>query len=313
MDDEHSRSAQVIKSENKMLIGAIEAGGTKFVCSVGSGPDDLRPEIRFPTTTPAETLGKAIAYFQERVAEEGQLTAIGVATFGPIDPHPGSPTYGYITSTPKPGWTNTDVVATLQAEFDVPVGFDTDVNGAALSEGKWGAAQGLDTFIYLTIGTGIGGGAMVNGRLLHGLVHPEMGHMRLNHDWQRDPFLGNCPYHADCLEGMANGPAIAKRWGVKGQDLEPDHPAWDLEAGYLAQALQSLICTFSPQRIIMGGGVMDVPGLLPKVRAYTVEYLNNYVQHPTITKNIDEYIVPPALGNRAGVLGAIALGLQMLS
>jgi fructokinase len=293
-----------------MLIGAIEAGGTKFVCSVGTGPADLRPEIRFPTTTPAETLGKAIAYFHKQQAAEGPLAAIGVASFGPIDPRPGSPSYGFITTTPKPGWANTDVVGALQAEFDVPIGFDTDVNGAALSEGKWGAAQGLDTFIYLTIGTGIGGGAMVNGKLLHGLVHPEMGHMRLNHDWEKDPFPGNCPYHGDCLEGMANGPAVEKRWGIKGQDLAPDHPAWELEADYLAQALQSLVCVLSPQRIIMGGGVMDVPGLLPKVREKTVEYLNNYVQHPAITEHIDETIVLPALGNRAGVLGAVALGLQ---
>lgn len=295
-----------------MLIGAIEAGGTKFVCSIGSGPEDLRPEIRFPTTTPEETLGKAIAYFHGRQAEEGSLDAIGVASFGPIDPDPNSPSYGFITTTPKPGWANSDVVGVLRAEFDVPVGFDTDVNGAALSEGIWGTAQGLDTFIYLTIGTGVGGGAMVNGRLLHGLVHPEMGHIRLNHDWEEDPFPGSCPYHGDCLEGMANGPAVEKRWGIKGQELEPDHPAWDLEADYLAQALQSLICTLSPQRIIMGGGVMDVPGLLPKVREKTVAYLNDYVQHPSITEHIDDYIVPPALGSKAGVLGAIALGLQML-
>ncbi len=296
-----------------MLIGAIEAGGTKFVCSVGSGPDDLRPEIRFPTTTPAETLGRAIDYFRERVTEEGPLAAIGVASFGPIDPHPGSAHYGFITTTPKRGWANTDVVGTLQAEFDVPVGFDTDVNGAALSEGKWGAAQGLDTFIYLTIGTGIGGGAMVNGQLLHGLLHPEMGHMRLDHDWQTDPFPGRCPYHGDCLEGMACGPAIEERWGVKGQELEPDHPAWDIEAGYLAQALQSLVCVLSPQRIIMGGGVMDVPGLFPKVRQKTVAFLNDYIQHPNISEHIDQFIVPPALGNKAGVLGAIALGLQALA
>lgn len=295
-----------------MLIGGIEAGGTKFVCSVGSGPDDLRPEVRFPTTTPAETLGRTLAYFRERTAEEGPLAAIGVASFGPIDPHPHSPTYGFITTTPKPGWANTDVVGLLRAEFNVPVGFDTDVNGAALSEGKWGAAQGLDTFIYLTIGTGIGGGAVVNGQLLHGLVHPEMGHIRLNHDWARDPFPGNCPFHGDCLEGMANGPAVEKRWGVKGQELAPDHPAWDLEADYLAQALQSFVCTLSPQRIVMGGGVMDVPGLLPKVREKTVQYLNGYVQHPAITERIEQYIVPPALGNKAGVLGAIALGLQAL-
>jgi fructokinase len=296
-----------------MQIGGIEAGGTKFVCSVGSGPADLRHEVRFPTTTPEETLARSIAYFQEREALEGPINAIGIAAFGPLDPDPDSPTYGYITTTPKPGWGNTDIVGALKTRFNVPIGFDTDVNGAALSEGKWGAAQGLQTFLYLTIGTGIGGGAMINGQLLHGLVHPEMGHIRLSHDLQKDPFPGNCPYHGDCLEGMAAGPAIEKRWGVKGQELDSDHEAWDLQADYLAQAMQTFITAFSPQRIIMGGGVMDVPGLLPKVRAKTLAYLNGYVQHPAVTENIDTYIIQPGLGNKAGVLGAIALGIQALN
>ena len=296
-----------------MFIGGIEAGGTKFVCSVGSGPQDLHEEVRFPTTTPEETLARSIAYFQEREAAEGPLDAIGVAAFGPLDPNRSSPTYGYITTTPKPGWGHTDFVAALKTNFNVPIGFDTDVNGAALSEGKWGAAQGLHTFIYLTIGTGIGGGAMINGTLLHGLIHPEMGHITMNHDRQKDPFPGNCPYHGDCLEGMAAGPAVEERWGIKGQQLNPDHEAWDLEANYLAQALQTFITAFSPQRIIMGGGVMDVPGLLLKVREKTVAYLNGYVQHPSITEQIDEYIVSPGLGNKAGVLGAIALGIQALN
>jgi len=293
-----------------MLIGGIEAGGTKFVCSVGSGPEDLQAETRFPTTTPEETLAHAITFFQEREAQNGPLDAIGVASFGPVDPNPDSATYGFITTTPKPGWINTDVVGSLKAHFNGPIGFDTDVNGAALAEGKWGAAQNLHTFLYLTIGTGIGGGAMVNGRLLHGLVHPEMGHIRLNHDWERDSYPGNCPYHGDCLEGMAAGPAIEKRWDKKGQELGSDHPAWDLEADYLAQAMQTLVCSFSPQCIIMGGGVMDRPGLLDKVRRKTVRCLNGYVQHPAITEHIEEYIVPPGLGNKAGVLGAIALGIQ---
>jgi fructokinase len=295
-----------------MLIGGIEAGGTKFVCSVGTGPDDLGEESRFPTTTPQETLGRSVAFFQEQEAKYGKLDAIGVAAFGPLDPHPASPTFGTITSTPKPGWANADFAGVLRAHFDVPIGFDTDVNGAALSEGKWGAAQGLDTFLYLTIGTGIGGGAVVNGMLLHGLVHPEMGHIRLNHDWQADPYPGHCPYHGDCLEGMAAGPAIEERWGKKGQQLDPDHPAWELEASYLAQALHSLTVVLSPQRIIMGGGVMDVPGLIEKVRAKTVAYLNGYVRHPAITVQIESYIVPPGLGNKAGVLGAIALGMDAL-
>jgi fructokinase len=200
----------------------------------------------------------------------------------------------------------------LKAHFNVPIGFDTDVNGAALSEGKWGAAQDLHTFLYLTIGTGIGGGAMVNGRLLHGLIHPEMGHIRLNHDWESDPYPGICPFHGNCLEGMAAGPAIEKRWDKKSQELGRDHPAWDLEADYLAQAMQTFVCSYSPQRVIMGGGVMDAPGLLDKVRRKTVCYLHNYLRHPVITEYIEEYIVPPGLGSKAGVLGAIALGIQAL-
>jgi fructokinase len=295
-----------------MLVGGIEAGGTKFVCSVGTGPEELRADTRFPTTTPDETLSRAISFFKEQEAQEEPLSAIGVASFGPVDPDPDSSTFGFITSTPKLDWTNTDFVGALRDHFHVPVGFDTDVNGAALAEGKWGAAAGLHTFIYLTIGTGIGGGAMVNGRLLHGLIHPEMGHIRLHHDWERDPFPGNCPYHGDCLEGMAAGPALEERWGQKGQELEPGHPAWDLEAEYLAQALQSLVCVLSPQRIIMGGGVMNQPELITKVRQKTATYLNDYIQHPAITDHINEYIVLPALGGRAGVLGAIALGLQAL-
>ncbi len=245
------------------LIGGIEAGGTKFVCAVGSGPNDIRAEHRFPTTTPEETLAQAIAFFQAQVEEHGRIAAIGIAAFGPLDPNPASPTFGYITTTPKPGWANADVVGVIKTALGVPVGFDTDVNGAALGEHRWGAAQDVDTFIYLTIGTGVGGGVMVNGRLLHGLIHPELGHISLPHDWAQDPYKGRCPYHGDCLEGMAAGPAIGERWGQPAFELPADHPAWELEAHYLALALRSYICTLSPQRIIMGGGVMEIPGFPP--------------------------------------------------
>lgn len=291
------------------LFGGIEAGGTKFVCAVGTGPDDIRAEVRFPTTTPEETIGQALAFFR---AQEG-VTAVGIAAFGPLDPDPNSPTFGHITTTPKPGWANVDLAGAVRQGLGVPIGFDTDVNGAALGEWRWGAAQGLDNFIYLTIGTGIGGGAMVNGRLLHGLIHPEMGHIALPHDRQADPFPGKCPYHGDCLEGMAAGPAIEARWGVKGQNLPPDHPAWELEAHYLALALRTFICTLSPQRIILGGGVMAQPQLFPLVRQKTLAALNGYVQSPAILEQIDSYIVPPGLGNRAGVLGALALAQQAIS
>jgi fructokinase len=291
------------------IFGAIEAGGTKFVCAVGTGPDDLRHEVRFPTTTPAETIGRAIDYFQTQ-ARQAPLAAIGIASFGPVDPNPASAMFGFITTTPKPGWANTDFAQAVGRALGVPVGFDTDVNGAALGEHYWGAAQGLSNFIYLTIGTGIGGGGMVNGNLLHGLLHPEMGHILLP-PHQDDPHPeGFCPFHGHCLEGMANGPALEKRWGRRAETFEPGHPAWALEAHYLAVGLAGFVCTLSPQRIILGGGVMDQPQLFPMVRQKMVELLNGYVQAPAILENINAYIVPPGLGNRAGVLGAIALAQQ---
>ncbi|MCB0201668.1 MAG: ROK family protein [Caldilineae bacterium] len=288
------------------ILGGIEAGGTKFVCATGTGPDDIHAEIRFPTTTPQETIGKAIAFFEEE-SRRNSLAAIGIASFGPVDPNPASPTFGYITTTPKPGWANVDLAGPIGQALAVPVGFDTDVNGAALGEGRWGAAQGLDTFLYLTIGTGVGGGGKVRGQLMHGLLHPEMGHMRLPHDWQADPFEGICPFHGDCLEGMAAGPAIRARWGQPAETLPPDHPAWQLEAHYLALALSNLVLTISPQRIILGGGVMSEPRIFSAVRFQVLELLNGYVQSPAILQHIDDYIVPPGLGNRAGVLGAFAL------
>ena len=289
------------------LWGGIEAGGTKFVCAVGSGPDDLRAEARFSTTTPAETIGQAIQFFQR----QGPLAAIGIASFGPVDPSPDSPTFGYITTAPKPGWANTNFAGAIKESLGVPVGFDTDVNGAALGEYRWGAAQGLDTFVYLTIGTGIGGGGMTNGKLIHGLMHPEMGHIRLPHDRERDPFVGSCPYHGDCWEGLAAGPALEARWGQRAETLPEDHPAWPLEANYLALGLVNVIYVLAPQRIIMGGGVMEQPQLFPLVRQRVQELLNGYLQSPEILEQIDTYIVPPGLGNRAGVLGAIALAQRV--
>jgi len=295
-----------------MLFGGIEAGGTKFVCAVGSGPGDIRAEIRFPTTQPDATIGKAIEFFQAQEAIHGHLAAIGIAAFGPVDPRPESPTYGYITSTPKPGWANTDILGRVCETYPLPVGFDTDVNGAALGEWMWGSARGLDTFIYLTIGTGIGGGGMVGGQLMHGLIHPEMGHTLLPHDRQVDPFEGSCPFHKDCFEGLASGPSLEKRWGQQAETLPPDHPAWEIEAGYIASGLANLILTLSPQRVLLGGGVMEQRRLLPMVRNHVVHLLNGYVRSPVIEQHIDTYIVPPALGSQAGVLGAIALGRTAL-
>ena len=288
------------------LYGAIEAGGTKFVCAVGTNPDDLRNEIRFSTTTPEETIGHAVDYFKEQAAKE-PLDAIGIASFGPVDPNPDSPTFGYITTTPKSDWADTDFAGVVGRALGVPVGFDTDVNGAALGEHRWGAAQGLDTFIYLTIGTGVGGGGLVNGELMHGLIHPEMGHIYLPPHPDDPHPEGFCPFHGNCLEGMINGPALEKRWGQPGETLPVDHPAWDLEAHYLAYGLVNFICTLSPQRIVLGGGVMEQRHLFPLIRQKVQEFLNGYVQSPAIMDRIDDYIVPPGLGNKAGVLGAIAL------
>lgn len=291
--------------------GGIEAGGTKFVCAVGSGPDDIRAESRFPTTTPEETIERAVAFFREQQdISEDRIAAVGIGSFGPIDPNPDSPTYGWITSTPKSGWARTDLAGIVGRELDLPIAFDTDVNAAALGEWRWGAARGLDTFIYLTVGTGIGGGGMVNGKLMHGLVHPEMGHLRIPHDREADPYAGHCSYHGDCLEGLAAGPALEDRWGQRAETLPAGHPVWELEAHYLALGLVNCICAISPQRIIMGGGVMEGPGLLPMLRQNVGKLLNGYIVSPAILDNIDEYIVPPALGKRAGVLGAIALAEQ---
>jgi fructokinase len=232
---------------------------------------------------------------------------VGIASFGPVDLRPDSPTFGHITSTPKPGWANVDIVGALRQSLGIPVGFDTDVNAAALAEWHWGAARGLDTFVYLTVGTGIGGGGLAGGRPMHGLVHPEMGHIRIPHDLSADPFAGICPFHGDCLEGLASGPAIKARWLQGAEDLPQDHPAWPLEATYMAHALATIVCLLSPQRIVMGGGVMSASQLLPMIRARLLELLNNYVRAPEITRDIDRYVVSPVLADRAGVLGALAL------
>jgi fructokinase len=283
------------------------------VCVVGSGPESILAETRFPTTTPEETLGKAIAFFREQGPLRGGLASVGVAAFGPLDLNRFSPSYGYITATPKPGWANTDLVGSLRAALHIPIALDTDVNGAALAEWRWGNGQGLDSLVYLTIGTGIGGGAITGGQLVHGLVHPEMGHILLPHDRARDPFAGACPFHKDCFEGLAAGPALAQRWGKRAETLPEDHPAWPLEAHYIALALMNYVLTFSPERIILGGGVMTQQQLFPLVRAEVQALLNGYVSHSSITgSDFQQYIVPPGLGGRAGVLGALALAQAVL-
>jgi len=294
----------MVSSFMSKLYGGIEAGGTKFVCAVGTSPDDLKDEVRFPTTTPKETIGKAIEYFKRY---SGELEAVGIAAFGPLCLDRNSPEYGYITSTPKPGWQQTDICGTVNRALGVPVTLDTDVNGAVLSEHLWGAGTGMDTLVYITVGTGIGGGGMVNGELVHGLVHPEMGHIRIPHNLEKDPFKGCCPFHGDCLEGLASGKAVELRWKTRGEKLPPEHPAWDIEAEYLACGISNFVCTLSPQRIIIGGGILKNPGLIQKIREKVVTLLNGYIDSPSITQDIENYIVLPGLGDRSGVLGAIAL------
>ena len=286
-----------------MIVGGIEAGGTKFVCTVGTGPDDLRAVERFPTTTPGETLARAIEFFRRQPEAPA---AIGIGTFGPADVDRDSPTYGQITTTPKSGWQGADVVGPVTDALGVPVAFDTDVNAAALGEHHWGAARDMDTFVYLTVGTGIGGGGLVAGRRIQGLTHPEMGHMLLPRQ-AGDDFAGICPYHGDCWEGMACGPAIEARWGRPGPELAADHPAWALEARYLALGIANLALTLSPQRVIIGGGVMTQHHLYALVRDDVREILNGYAPLPA---PLDTFIVPPALGDRAGVLGAVALARE---
>lgn len=289
-----------------MKLGAIEAGGTKFVVAIGNERGEIEKRHSFPTTTPKETMEEVYKFFDGTGIE-----ALGIGTFGPIDPDKNSPTYGYITTTPKPHWGNYNMLGDLKKRYHIPMGFDTDVNGAALGEATFGSAKGLDSCLYLTIGTGIGGGAFVEGNLLHGMLHPEMGHIKMVRH-PEDQYKGKCPFHHDCFEGMAAGPAIEERWGQKAYLLPEDHQAWDMEAYYIGQAMALYILTLSPKKIILGGGVMKQKQLFPLIHKYTKEFLNNYIQKDEILKNIENYIVYPELGDNAGICGALALAKQAL-
>jgi fructokinase len=286
-----------------MRYGAIEAGGTKIVCGIGNVQGEIEDRVSFPTGKPESALQEIIRYFKDK-----QIKAIGIGSFGPIDIDPASPSYGYVTTTPKPDWSGFDFLGTLRKEFDIPMGFDTDVNAAALGEATWGAAKGLDSCVYFTIGTGVGVGVFAEGKLVHGLVHPEGGHLWVRRH-KEDPFEGACPYHGDCLEGMAAGPAIEKRWGMKGSELPADHPAWRIEAYYIAQAVMGTILLLSPKRVILGGGVMHQQQLFPMIRQEVLAMLNGYVSASAIVDHINSYIVPPGLGDHAGLCGALALGM----
>ena len=290
-----------------MLLGALEAGGTKMVCALGNEKGEVFERESFPTREPEPTISDIISYFTGRGIE-----ALGVSSFVPLDLNEDSSTYGSITTTPKPGWQNVPLRTRLMDALGVPVGIDTDVNGAALGEALLGAGKGLKSLVYYTIGTGVGGGAYDHGRLLHGLVHPEMGHMLLRPHADDPAPHGFCPYHDGCLEGMACGKAIEQRWGVPARELPPEHIAWQIEAEYLAQMCVNTIVMLSPQRIVLGGGVMHQEHLFPMVRKRTLELLGGYVAHPAILEHIDSYIVPPALGNNSGAVGSLLLAVRAL-
>lgn len=288
----------------KPVCAAIEAGGTKFICGLGTGPGDLIT-ARIPTTSPDETLARVTAWLRtcktEFFPDSDPLAAAGIASFGPVDLDPASPTFGRITTTPKPGWANFDFAGAVRRALGLPVAITTDVNAAILAEAEWGAARTVASSLYMTIGTGIGGGALLNGRLLQGHSHPEMGHIRIPRD-ASDPFPGLCPYHADCLEGLASGPALAARWGVPAEQLPLDHPAWLLEARYLAHALATFAHTFAPRRILLGGGVMNNLALFDLIRPELARLLAGYIPAPDV--------LPPALAPRSGILGALLLAQQ---
>lgn len=280
-----------------MKYGAIEAGGTKFVCAVSNEKLEILERISVPTTTPDETMNAVFEFF-----DKFELEAIGVGSFGPIDVNKKSKTYGYITTTPKLAWANYNFVGALKDRYNIPIGWTTDVNAAALGELKKGAAAGLQSCVYLTVGTGIGGGAVINGQLLEGYGHPEMGHIlvRMHPD---DKYEGACPYHQNCLEGIASGPAIEERWGKKAYELEDKEEAWKIEAFYLAQAVMTYTLILSPERIVLGGGVMKQLQLFPLIRKELEQLMKNYVSMP----NLDDYIVSPGLGDDAGITGCLLL------
>ncbi len=285
-----------------MLYGALEAGGTKMVLSIGNENNEILERTSIPTRNPKETIDEMNAWFAGK-----NICALGVGTFGPVELDENSPKYGWITTSPKLAWVDQPLLPRMQEALGVPALIDTDVNAAALAEYELGAAKGLKSCLYVTIGTGVGGGLIVEGNLVHGLMHPELGHILLREEPSDPTPDGFCPYHIGCLEGLASGPAIEKRWGVSAKELAQDHPAWDLEAAYLAQMCICAICTFSPEKIILGGGVMQQKHIFPKIRAIVQERLNRYIGKAEILENIDNYIVEPGLGTASGATGALLL------
>ena len=295
------------KDKIRYYVG-LETGGTNINCIIASSPENIISDFHIPTGDPAGTTIKIIDFIQSAVIKsELRIRSMGIGSFGPIRLDKRDPDFGSIAMTPKLDWRNFPLLKTFTSAFDFPILIDTDVNAALLGELRWGAGRGLSDFVYVTIGTGIGGGVLSNNQLIHGMLHPEIGHMLLKHDLNLDPFPGICPYHIDCLEGLANGPSIAQRWGIPAQNLPENHLGWTLEADYLAQMCVNLTLMLSPQKIILGGGVSQHQGLLPMIRNKFREKLNNYIVSSLYNENLESYIVSPKLGQKAGVLGALAL------
>ena len=290
-----------------MLLGALEAGGTKMVCAIGDENGNVFERQSFPTRTPEETMPDLINYFKDKGIE-----ALGIGSFGPLNLDPNDPNYGDITTTPKLPWINYPLRKAFAEALGVPVGIDTDVNAAALGEAELGAGKGLDSLVYFTIGTGVGAGILADGKLVHGLVHPEMGHIPMRPHPEDPAPRGFCPYHESCLDGMACGTAIEKRWGISARDLPEDHIAWTVEVEYLAQMCVTTILTVSPKKIVLGGGVMHQMHLFPRIRARVLEMLGGYVAHPAILNDIDNYIVSPGLADNAGAAGSLLLAKYAL-
>ena len=291
------------------IFGAVEAGGTKFICAVGNAHGEILAQTRFPTCQPTSTLATMLDFLRRQRDNFGPYAAVGVGSFGPIELDAASTLYGHIRRTPKSGWSDTDIVGPITREFACPIGFDTDVNGAALAEHTWGCARDIEDLVYLTVGTGIGGGVIVNGKTITGLMHPEIGHLFPRRHPLDANFKGICPFHYDCLEGLASGTAIIARTGFPLDQLAISHPQWEIEADYLGQLCAQLVLMISPRRIVIGGGVMGQTRLLPMIREQTCHWLRGYIDRREVLAAADDYIVLPGLGPHSGVLGALALAM----
>ena len=286
------------------LFGAVEAGGTKFLCAVGTASGTWVDEVRIPTTTPVETLGAVLAFFDRVREEHGELRALGIASFGPVELDPECAGGGRLLPTPKAGWTNADLVGPLRDRYGWPIAIDTDVTAAALAEHQLGAARGCRSCGYVTVGTGIGGGFILNGQTLRGVMHPEVGHLRVQRAPGDDRFPGICAFHGDCLEGLASGPAIAARWGYTPEQLAREPAAVEAIAFYLGQLMAAIALTLSCERVVVGGGVMQQPVMLGRVRSHARDLLNGYLPQARFGRDIDQYVVAPGLGLQSGLIGA---------